>query len=184
MKGPFRKFRQSYGDMSLQSKFTIVLILAVSIPVLMIGIFFYSRLYDMVVSYTIGKEQDSSSKTAPLIEENVQNVLDAYEKITEQPLYQALFHEPVNAPSQVLLSKKQAREFGGTVQELMDEGTVTGLQIYMDFPMDSIALFDDELTKDYFSPMRRAKGRYWYGIFQGTGQTELFCPAFYLGSQE
>ena len=47
MSSPFHRLRQSYGDMSLQSKFTIVLILAVSIPVIMIGIFFYSRLYDM-----------------------------------------------------------------------------------------------------------------------------------------
>ena len=66
----------------------------------------------------------------------------------------------------------------------MDGGTITGLQIYMDFPMDSIELFHDELTRDYFSPMDQAKGRYWYGIFQGTGQSELFCPAFYLGSRE
>ena len=83
MSSPFHRLRQSYGDMSLQSKFTIVLILAVSIPVIMIGIFFYSRLYDMVVSYTIGQEQDSSSRTAPLIEERVQNVLDAVKKTRE-----------------------------------------------------------------------------------------------------
>ena len=36
MSSPFHRLRQSYGDMSLQSKFTIVLILAVSIPVIMI----------------------------------------------------------------------------------------------------------------------------------------------------
>lgn len=184
MSSPFHRLRQSYGDMSLQSKFTIVLILAVSIPVIMIGIFFYSRLYDMVVSYTIGQEQDSSSRTAPLIEERVQNVLDAYREITDMSLYQDLFHQPVNAPSQVLLSKKDAREFYSKVRGLMDGGTITGLQIYMDFPMDSIELFHDELTRDYFSPMDQAKGRYWYGIFQGTGQSELFCPAFYLGSRE
>ena len=35
-----------------------------------------------MVSYTIGQEQDSSSRTAPLIEERVQNVLDAYREIT------------------------------------------------------------------------------------------------------
>ena len=93
MSSPFHRLRQSYGDMSLQSKFTIVLILAVSIPVIMIGIFFYSRLYDMVVSYTIGQEQDSSSRTAPLIEERVQNVLDAYREITDMSLYQDLFHK-------------------------------------------------------------------------------------------
>lgn len=78
----------------------------------------------------------------------------------------------------MLLSKKDAREFYSKVRGLMDSGTITGLQIYMDFPMDSIELFHDELTRDYFSPMDQAKGRYWYGIFQGTGQSELFVPRF------
>ena len=92
----FQKIRQSYGDMSLQSKFTIVLMLAVTIPVLMVGFFFYSRLYDMVVSYTIRQEQDSSAKTAPIIEEDVQKILDVYTEITDLPLFQTLFHQPVN----------------------------------------------------------------------------------------
>lgn len=180
----FRRLRQAYGDMGLQSKFTITLILAVSLPVLLIGVFFYSRLYDMVVSYTIGQEQDSSSKTAPLIEKDVQRVLDAYAEITDQSFFQKLFHQPVNSPSQILLDKTDAREFGNTVQDLVDDGRITGLQIYMDFPGESTELFEDPLTEKYFSPVSRAKGRYWHGIFQGTGQSELFCPEFYLGKRE
>lgn len=43
--------------MNLQSKFTIVLSIAVTIPVLIVGIFFYTRLYDMVVSDTIRKNR-------------------------------------------------------------------------------------------------------------------------------
>ena len=39
-----KKIRQIYGDMNLQSKFTIVLSIAVTIPVLIVGIFFYTRL--------------------------------------------------------------------------------------------------------------------------------------------
>ena len=61
---------------------------------------------------------------------------------------------------------------------------ITGLQIYMDFPPQSVRLFSDDLTKDYFSPMSKARGTYWYGIFQGTQQSSLFCPAFYLGERE
>ncbi|HJB17089.1 MAG TPA: histidine kinase [Candidatus Blautia excrementipullorum] len=180
----FQKIRQSYGDMSLQSKFTIVLMLAVTIPVLMVGFFFYSRLYDMVVSYTIRQEQDSSAKTAPIIEEDVQKILDVYTEITDLPLFQTLFHQPVNYPSNLFLEKTEAREFRREVQKLIEDGPVTGLQIYMDFPIDTVQLFEDPLTKDYFSPMSRALGTYWHGIFQGTGQSELFCPSFYLGDRE
>lgn len=54
----------------------------------------------------------------------------------------------------------------------------------MDFPPQSVRLFTDDLTKDYFSPMSKARGTYWYGIFQGTQQSSLFCPEFYLGERE
>ena len=86
-----KKIRQIYGDMNLQSKFTIVLSIAVTIPVLIVGIFFYTRLYDMVVSDTIRKEQDASSEAAPLIEARIQKILDAYEEITELGFYETLF---------------------------------------------------------------------------------------------
>ena len=62
---------------------------------------------------------------------------------------------------------------------------ISGLQIYMDFPPQSVRLFSDDLTKDYFSPMSKARGTYWYGIFQGNRNTqEMFCPSFYLGPRE
>ena len=32
--------------------------------------------------------------------------------------------------------------------------------------------------------MSLAQGTYWYGIFQGTGKSELYCPEFYLGERE
>ena len=32
--------------------------------------------------------------------------------------------------------------------------------------------------------MGKARGTYWYGIFQGTQQSSLFCPEFYLGERE
>ena len=66
MKLHLQKIKQSYGDMKLESKFTLVLILAVTIPVILMGCFFYGNVYEMVVSYTIRQEQDVSAKTAPL----------------------------------------------------------------------------------------------------------------------
>ena len=68
-------------------------------------------------------------------------------------------------------------------KSLISTGKISGLQIYMDFPT-SMRLFQDELTRDYFSPMSKAKGTYWYGIFQGTSVSSLFCSSFYLGDRE
>ena len=85
--------------MNLQSKFTIVLSIAVTIPVLIVGIFFYTRLYDMVVSDTSEKNRMHPPRPRPLIEARIQKILDAYEEITELGFYETLFHQPVNSPS-------------------------------------------------------------------------------------
>lgn len=179
-----KKLRQSYGDLKLQTKITIVLMIAVTVPALMIAILFYGRFYNMVISDTIRQEQDASAQTAPLIENNIQKILDTYKQITELDFYKTLFHKPVNSPSQFFLAPAEAREFCKKTASLIDGNTITGLQIYMDFPSDSFSLFQDELTNDYFVPMSLAQGTYWYGIFQGTGNAELYCPPFYLGERE
>lgn len=179
-----KKLRQSYGDLKLQTKITIVLMIAVTVPTLMIAILFYGRFYNMVISDTIRQEQDASAQTAPLIENNIQKILDTYKQITELDFYKTLFHKPVNSPSQFFLAPAEAREFCEKTASLIDGNTITGLQIYMDFPSDSFSLFQDELTNDYFVPMSLAQGTYWYGIFQGTGKAELYCPPFYLGERE
>ena len=97
-----QRLRLAYGDMKLSSKFTLVLMITATIPVIMMAGFFYSRLYDMVVSYTIQQEQDTSAQTAPYVEEIVQKVIDAHDGIAEQKFFQTLFHQPVNSPSALL----------------------------------------------------------------------------------
>ena len=184
MNNIFIKIRQSYGDMKLGSKFTLVLLLATTVPVLMMACFFYGKLYDMVVSYTIRQEQDTSAQTAPYIEELVQQIIDAHSGITDQEFFQTLFHQPVNSPFQMFLNSDSAQDFHDYAEELIASDMITGIQIYMDFPPQSVRLFNDELTKDYFSPLSKARSTYWYGIFQGTQQSSLYCPEFYLGGRE
>ena len=180
----FTRIRRTYGDMKLESKFTLVLLLAATVPVIMMACFFYGKLYDMVVSYTIRQEQDTSAQTAPYIEDLVQQIMNAHDGITEQEFFQTLFHQPVNSPFQMFLDTDGAQSFHKYAGELIDSDMITGLQIYMDFPPQSVRLFTDDLTKDYFSSMAKARGTYWYGIFQGTQQSSLFCPSFYLGERE
>ena len=180
-----QRLRLAYGDMKLSSKFTLVLMITATIPVIMMAGFFYSRLYDMVVSYTIQQEQDTSAQTAPYVEEIVQKVIDAHDGIAEQKFFQTLFHQPVNSPFQMFLETDSAKDFQEYAKDLVSSDLITGIQIYMDFPPQSVRLFNDDLTKDYFSPMSKARGTYWYGIFQGNRNTqEMFCPSFYLGPRE
>ena len=179
-----KKIRLAYGDMKLSSKFTLLLMITATIPVIMMAAFFYGKLYDMVVSYTIRQEQDTSAQTAPYVEELVQQVIDAHDEISEQKFFQILFHQPINSPFQMFLETDSAQDFQEYARNLVSSDLITGIQIYMDFPPQSVRLFTDDLTKDYFSPMSKARGTYWYGIFQGTQQSSLFCPAFYLGERE
>lgn len=169
--------------MKLASKFTLVLMITVTVPVIMMACFFYGKLYDMAVSYTIRQEQDISAKTAPIVEDLVQQVIDAHDRITDQDFFQTLFHQPVNSPFRMFENTEEIQEFQEYTKSLISSGKISGLQIYMDFPT-SVRLFQDELTRDYFSPMSKAKGTYWYGIFQGTSVSSLFCPSFYLGDRE
>lgn len=184
MKNLFRKLRQIYGDMSLQSKFTLALMVTVTVPVLMIGLFFYNRLYDMVVSYTIQQEQDASAKTAPQIERTVQEVTDTYHTLTELPFFQTLFHQPVNTAMSSLTSSAQAKDFQEQIREMTENDLITGVRIYVDLPNNNSPLFTSSSTEEIFAPVNSIRGTYWHGIFQGSHITELYAPSFYLGTQE
>ena len=181
-----RKSRLSewYGDLKLQSKFTLALTLIVIIPAIFVAVFFYSRLYDMVVSNTIRKEQEISSKTAPLIEDTVSQVTDAYDRLASLALFKTLFHNPVSTPMGTLTHTKNAEDFRSGVSAIADQDPVNAIRIYLDVPASQNSLFVSENTRDIFLPVSRARGTYWYGIFQGSHVTELFCPPFYLGSKE
>lgn len=178
------RFQEWYGDLKLQSKFTLALTLIVVIPAILVAVFFYSQLYDMVVSNTIRKEQEISSKTAPLIEETVSQVTDAYEELASLAFFKTIFHNPVSTPIGELTHTQDAEDFRKKVNEIADKDPVNAIRIYLQTPASQNSLFVSENTRDTFLPMSSARGTYWYGIFQGSHATELFCPPFYLGTKE
>ena len=178
------RFQEWYGDLKLQSKFTLALTLIVVIPAILVAVFFYSQLYDMVVSNTIRKEQEISSKTAPLIEETVSRVTDAYEELASLAFFKTIFHNPVSTPLGELTHTQDAEDFRKKVNEIADKNPVNAIRIYLQTPASQNSLFVSENTRDTFLPMSSARGTYWYGIFQGSHVTELFCPPFYLGTKE
>lgn len=173
-----------YGNLKLQSKFTLALTLIVVIPAILVAVFFYSQLYDMVVSNTIRKEQEISSKTAPLIEETISQITDTYDEFASLPFFKTLFHNPVSTPLGSLAHTADAEEFRSQAAAITDGDPVTDIHIYIQLPASQNSLFVSENTKDIFLPLSQARGTYWYGIFQGSHVTELFYPPFYLGTKE
>lgn len=182
------KLKQWYQDLNLQSRFTLVLLLIVSIPAIAIIFFFYGRAYDMVVSYTIRQEQDRSAETAPLIEESIQKVLDVSEEISSLDFYQTLFKNAITDSFTDLADSPDAASFSQKVDQLITGTPVTNVKIYMEVPKDSPsdinALLNKEDLKDTFLSLDQIRGTYWYGIFRGSRVSQLFCPSFYLGTKE
>ena len=119
------KLKQWYQDLNLQSKFTLVLLLIVSIPGIAIIFFFYGRAYDMVVSYTIRQEQDRSAETAPLIEESIQKVLDVSEEISSLDFYQTLFKNAITESFTDLADSLDAASFSRKIDQLIADTPVT-----------------------------------------------------------
>lgn len=185
MRALWRRFKNGYLNLNLQTKFTIALISIVVIPACLTAFLFYGRLYSMVVSNTIRQEQDASAKTAPLIERTMDTILATTRNITGQNFFQELFYMPVSDSAEQLATSNHATDFKNAVQRLTTDSIVTDVQIYVDFPDDLKTLDTYPNTKNILAPLSQAKGTYWYGIFQGNRNTqEMFCPSFYLGPRE
>lgn len=185
MRALWRRFKNGYLNLSLQTKFTIALISIVIVPAFLTVFLFYGRLYNMVVSNTIRQEQDASAKTAPLIERTMDTILATTRNITGQNFFQELFYMPVSDSAEKLATSNHAIDFKNAVQRLTTDSIVTDVRIYVDFPDDLKELDTYPNTENILAPLNQAKGTYWYGIFQGNRNTqEMFCPSFYLGSRE
>ena len=185
MRALWRRFKNGYLNLSLQTKFTIALISIVVVPAFLTVFLFYGRLYSMVVSNTIRQEQDASAKTAPLIERTMETILATTRNITGQNFFQELFYMPVSDSAEELATSNHAIDFKNALQRLTTDSIVTDVLIYVDFPDDLKELDTYPNTENILAPLSQAKGTYWYGIFQGNRNAqEMFCPSFYLGSRE
>ena len=185
MRALWRHFKNGYLNLRLQTKFTIALISIVVLPAFLTVFLFYGKLYNMVVSNTIRQEQDASAKTAPLIERTMDTILATTRNITGQTFFQELFYMPVSDSAKELASSNHAIDFKNAIRRLTTDSIVTDVRIYVNFPEELETLDDDPNTENILAPISQAKGTYWYGIFQGNRENqEMFCPSFYLGSQE
>ena len=155
MRAFWRRFKNGYLNLSLQTKFTIALISIVVLPAFLTVFLFYGRLYNMVVSNTIRQEQDASAKTAPLIERTMDTILATTRNITGQNFFQELFYMPVSDSSEKLATSNHAIDFRNAVQRLTTDSIVTDVRIYVDFPDDLKALDTYPNTEDLLAPLRQ-----------------------------
>ena len=82
----------------------------------------------------------------------------------------------------MLTASESADDFCQAVKKLTDSSLITNIRIYVDLPAAS-SLFSGTKEKILY-PVSGIRGTYWHGIFQSTNTSKLFCPPFYLGTQE
>lgn len=178
---PFHKF---YRNLQLQTKFTITHLVLVLLPMFVIGIFFYSDLYDMIVSDTIRKEQSASTQTAPLIEDVVQTILKGQQDLCDSEFYHKIITSHTSDAFSSVFSSSAAREFDDVIAQLKSSELITDVRFYLDIP-DTVFPASEDMEYETLLPIHKAYGTYWYGIFEGSPSiTRLFCPSFYLSPPE
>lgn len=173
-----------YKNLRLQSKLTVTHLVIVIVPMIVLGIFFYTNLYNMIVSDTIRKEQSASTQTVPLIEDSVDEMLAAHKQITNQEFYQLIITSGSDISEDELLASSARQDFDRTVETLKSSSFIMDVKFYIDLPADS-SFWNTEKENSPLLPVTQARGTYWYGIFKGSPSiSSLFCPSFYLSPGE
>ena len=86
----WKKLKGYYKNLKIQQKLTFSHLIIVLIPMLVIGVFFYTSLYDMIVSNTIRSEQERAAETAPLVEDAVKEIIDVHRSLRGSGFYKGL----------------------------------------------------------------------------------------------
>lgn len=184
MKLHTKKNGSLYKNLKLQTKFTITHLVIATIPMIVLAIFFYTKLYDMIIADTIRTEQNSSTQTAPLIEDAVSRILRLHDQITGEEFYHQIVSSARTETLSGLADGDSADIFLETIKEATDGSLITDVKLYIDIPRTD-RIFSNYPMCNTILPINNAWGTYWYGIFNGAPSLRtLFCPSFYLGSYE
>lgn len=177
----FKKIQNAYGKLNIQKKLSIIVVTAVTIPMLLIIIIFSGRLFNMITSDTIRQEQNSASQTAPLVEDMVQDILDTCTSIRSSDTYRYIFDDEIhNSVNDALLSP-QGTGLASLLENASKNHVISAARVYIDVPATEPCFSDKDGA---FSPLSQVRRTYWYGIFQGSHPAALFCPPLYLSQWE
>ena len=176
-----RKIRDAYQRLNIQKKLSIIVVTAVLIPMVLIIAAFSGRLFNMITSDTIRQEQNSASETAPLVEDMVQDILGTCDDIRNSSCYRSIFEDNIHDDLSAALLSKEGGELEETLAAAQGRESVSAARVYIDTD-GSDPCFSGE--NEFLAPFSDIQRTYWYGIFQGSHPTSLFCPPLYLSQRE
>lgn len=180
----WRKIKNGYNNLGIQKKLIFALLILVLTPMLVIGVFFYTRLYNMIVSDTIRNEQKRAAQTGPLVEDSIHEIINVHRTLRSSDFYKSLTSENRIEDLHALANSTDAQHFNQDVLHYSSMESISAVRIYVDCDESELPY---TAGKKYstMQPLSSVKGTYWYGIFQGSpAQATLLCPSFYLGSYE
>lgn len=180
----WKKLKGYYKNLKIQQKLTFSHLIIVLIPMLVIGVFFYTSLYDMIVSNTIRSEQERAAETAPLVEDAVKEIIDVHRSLRGSGFYKGLTSGKYLDNLKELSYGTEAEQFRQDVLKFSSMESISAVRIYVDLDESELP-FTAGRKYSTLQPLDNIRSTYWYGIFQGSpAMSNLLCPSFYLGHYE
>lgn len=180
----WKKLKGYYKNLKIQQKLTFSHLIIVLIPMLVIGVFFYTSLYDMIVSNTIRSEQERAAETAPLVEDAVKEIIDVHRSLRGSGFYKGLTSGKYLDNLKELSYGTEAEQFRQDVLKFSSMESISAVRIYVDLDESELP-FTAGRKYSTLQPLDNIRSTHWYGIFQASPAiANLLCPSFYLGHYE
>ncbi|MDO4285209.1 MAG: histidine kinase [Eubacteriales bacterium] len=177
-----RGLHRFYKNASIRTKLMTTHLLLIAIPTIVICIFFYSHIYNLVVNDSIRQEQSLSQQTANTLRAATEQITAISTAVRSNPYLAALLQEGREEAAEMVNDPQAARSFYEAVRSQVDGMFVTDIRVYTDSAPDTAAA--RRMLDEVVSSLSETDGAYWRGIFSGTSKSELFCPSFYLTEDE
>lgn len=137
----------------------------------------------MVTSDTLMEEQEACAQAAPLITDSLDEITDFSDLIRSDAFSQQLFSGALDQSLADLLHSDEEAEFEQRVQGRLEGSAVSSVRFYLDLSANDTD-FSDLSESTVFAYVTSIRTTYWYGIFQSSRVSSLFCPPLYLSSNE
>ena len=179
----FRSIRQSYGNLKIQTKLFLIILLAVTIPMLFLASILSRRILQMITADTIRREQTAASRTAPLLDDYLDRVLTTDRELRGTDFLSRLLGSALDEDLGAVLHSREAGAFEEKNQKVLENSPVNAFRLYIPVERDS-EIWDDLDSDSIYVPVSSVSTTYWHGIFSASRPSSLFCPPFYLGKKE
>lgn len=173
----------SKKTLSIQTKFTLTIIMVAVIPLIAIFAIFLPKIKDMLISNTIRNEQNATLSTQPDVMNIIDEIYSEADKIKSSDYFHTLFEVPIYSDPKDLSLSLEAYTFENLCQEIENDELINNVRVYINLPADN-DFFTGNNINTHIIPAYKITGSYWKGIVNATKANDLFCPSFYLTNYE